>query len=146
MEYNDIVQADRLSAGKSTHLNKMVKVWKRECNVEMKSIFLEIMVNKFVSEWQYKDRTIFYYDWMVRDFFTYMLRWVNGRAIIAGTEQWIELGNCWESKTRSALARAQKACDYEHKNQPYSATDEWQKIFGYQFRGSSRLLEALLRA
>ena len=80
MEYNDIVQADRLSAGKSTHLNKMVKVWKRECNVEMKSIFLEIMVNKFVSEWQYKDRTIFYYDWMVRDFFTYMLRWVNGRA------------------------------------------------------------------
>ncbi len=61
-EARDIRLADQASAGKSTHLNKMMKVWKRECSVELKSVFLEIMVNKFVEQWQYRNQTIYFYD------------------------------------------------------------------------------------
>ena len=66
----------------------MLKAWKRECNVEIKSISLEVLANVFVTQWEYRDQTIFYYDWMMRDFFAFMLNYVNGWVQPAGiTEQ-----------------------------------------------------------
>lgn len=37
-EYNWLRQIDAVSAGKATHLIRMLKAWKRECNVEIKSM------------------------------------------------------------------------------------------------------------
>ncbi len=59
------------SAGKATHLLQMVEAWKRECSVEMKSICLEVAVGVFVKQWIYRDKSLFWYDWMVRDFFDF---------------------------------------------------------------------------
>ena len=70
-EYAWLQQTDAATAGKVTHLIKMLKAWKRECNVEMKSICLEVLANVFVTQWEYNQQTIFYYDWMIRDFFAF---------------------------------------------------------------------------
>lgn len=145
-EARDLFSADQLTAGKATHLNKMVKIWKRECNVPLKSVYLEIIVNLFVQQWQHRDMTIFYYDWMVRDFLAYLLRHVNGRVKISGTDDWHDLGDCWQTKAQSAYARVIKACQHEHADLPYSATEEWRKVFGYQFQGTSSLLATLQKA
>lgn len=133
VEYNWLRQVDAASAGKATHLIKMLKAWKRECNVEIKSICLEVLVNLFVTQWQHRHETIFYYDWMIRDFFAFMLNYVNGWARPAGIAEQIPLGDCWESKCRSAYNRAREACDYEYADDGFEASLEWQKIFGSQF-------------
>jgi hypothetical protein len=124
----------------------MLKAWKYECNVELKSISLEVLAVIFVNQWQFRNQTVFYYDWMVRDFFQMLLLYVNGRTRVPGTEEWIELGDCWRTKVQSAFDRAVKACEFEKEDKPYSATLEWQKIFGPTFKGSSALLQALLLA
>jgi hypothetical protein len=59
-EYNWLRQVDAGSAGKATHLIKMLKTWKPECNVDIKSISLEILANLFVTQWEYRHQTIFY--------------------------------------------------------------------------------------
>ena len=94
---------------------------------------LEILAGVFVAQWQYRDKTIFYYDWMIRDFFAFMLQHVNGWVRPAGIAEQILLGNCWESKCRTAYSRALKACDYEYVDKEFDASEEWQKIFGSQF-------------
>jgi len=132
-EYNWLQQTDAASAGKATHLVKVLKAWKRECNVEIKSVCLEILAGVFVAQWQYRDKTIFYYDWMIRDFFAFMLQHVNGWVRPAGIAKQIPLGNCWESKCRTAYSRALKACDYEYVGKGFDASEQWQKIFGSQF-------------
>lgn len=132
-EYNWLRQVDAASAGKATHLIKMLKAWKRESNVEFKSVCLEVLANLFVSQWQHRDQTIFYYDWMIRDFFAFMLSYVNGRVRPAGITEWIPLGDAWATKCRSAYNRALKACDYEFVDDGFEASSEWQKIFGSQF-------------
>ena len=119
--------------GKATHLIKMLKAWKRECNVDIKSICLEVLANAFVAQWQYRHQTIYYYDWMIRDFFAFMLRYVNGWTQPAGITERILLGDCWESKCQTAYGRALKACDYERADNGTAAAVEWQKIFGSQF-------------
>jgi hypothetical protein len=132
-EYNCLRQVDTAWGEKATHLLKMLKAWKRECNVPIKSICLEIFSTVFVSQWVHRDQTIFYYDWMIRDFFAFMLNHVHGSAKPAGITEWIPLGDCWESKCRTAYARALKACDAERGDDGYEASSEWQKIFGSQF-------------
>ncbi len=133
-EYNWLQRVDAASAGKATHLIKMLKAWKRECNVDIKSISLEILAGLFVTEWEYRDKTIFYYDWMARDFFAFMLRHVNGWVRSAGITEQILLGDCWESKCRSAYNRALKACEAEYADKGFDASSEWRKIFGAQFQ------------
>ncbi len=133
-EYQAIAYANSVSAGKATHLIKMLKPWKRECSVEIKSISLEVLVCGFLEQWPHKDQTIYYYDWMVRDFFEFMLRYENGWTRVPGTDEIIQLGDAWASKCRSAYSRAFKACEYERADYERLAAAEWQKIFGGQFR------------
>ena len=71
---------------------------------------------------------------MVRDFFAFMLNYVNGRAKPAGINEWIPLGDAWQTKCQTAYNRAAKACNYEHQDDTYNASSEWQKIFGSQFQ------------
>lgn len=145
-EYREIQYVDGVTAGKSTHLNRMVKAWKRECNVDLKSISLEVLVHEFLKQWYWRLQTVYYYDWMVRDFFAYLLLYVNGRTRVPGTTEWIDLGDCWFSRCQSAYARALKACEYEKVDLGVFATTEWQKIFGDQFRGSINQIPMLARA
>ena len=111
-----------------------MKAWKRECNVDLKSICLEIAATVFVNQWVNRDKGIGYYDWMVRDFFQFLLNYVNGSAKPAGITEWIPLGDTWQSKCQMACNRAVKACEYEQANSGVMAVLEWQKIFGAQFK------------
>ena len=136
---------DAQTMDKASHLVKMLKAWKRECNVKIRSICLEVAATCFLDQWIYKDKTIYFYDWMVRDFFAYLSSLVNGSIKPAGIAEWIPLGDCWHCKCQSAYVRALKACDYEHADQSTLAIAEWQKIFGPQFKYGS-LLETLMAA
>lgn len=132
-----IQYADSVSAGKATHLIKMLKPWKRECSVDIKSISLEVAACVFVTNWAYRLQTIFYYDWMVRDFFEFMLRYRWGWNIVPGTQEKIQLGDAWGTKCESAYQRAFKAERYEKANDGDAAAQEWRKVFGNQFAPST---------
>lgn len=136
-EYQFLHNADLAWNMKATHLTQMLKAWKYECNVPIKSISLEVFATEFVQQWQFREQTIFYYDWMIRDFFEFMLRYVNGWTRVVGTEEIIQLGNAWESRCRTAYAHALKACQHEKDDWAYSATSEWQAIFGNAFEGTN---------
>lgn len=134
-EYNWLRAVDAVSNGKATDLVRMLKAWKRECNVEMKSVCIEIAATVFVNQWVHRDKGIgySYHDWLIRDFFEFLLNYVNGSAKPAGITEWIPLGDAWASKCQTAYDRAVKACGFEHTDDSYSASSEWQKIFGSQF-------------
>jgi hypothetical protein len=137
VEYQLIQYADSMSEGKAPHLIKMLKAWKRECSVDIKSISLEVAACVFITNWPYRLRTIFYYDWMVRDFFEFMLRYRWGWNIVPGTEEKIQLGDAWGSKCESAYQRAFKAERCEQADDKDVAAEEWRKIFGGQFEPST---------
>jgi len=132
-EYKAIADLDAKYANKATHLIRMLKAWKRACNVPLKSIILEIAACSFLTQWPNSKQPILWYDWMVRDFFAYLWRFRNGEAHIPGINESIDLGDQWASKCETAYLRAVKACRYEYLNFRIPAEDEWKKIFGDQF-------------
>jgi SMODS domain-containing protein len=134
-EFQLIKYVDSISEGKATHLTMMLKAWKRECTVEIKSISLEVFACAFVEQWAFRLRSLFWYDWLVRDFFEFMLRFkYQGWTRVPGTDEVIQLGDAWVSKCQSAYNRSLKACEFERLDYALSAAEEWQKVFGTQFR------------
>jgi hypothetical protein len=132
-EYRTIAALDTIFENKATHLIKMLKVWKHNCKVPLKSIALEIVVCSFIRWWPHNTQSIYWYDWMVRDFFAYLWQYRNETVEISGIQERINLGDQWASRCESAYSRALKACEYEKQNFRKLAEDEWKKIFGDQF-------------
>lgn len=146
-EYRLIKYVDSQSDGKATHLIRMLKAWKRECSVELKSISLEVLACGFVEQWPNRLRNLYWYDWMIRDFFEFALRYVSGGwTKVPGTQETIQLGYESFTKCKSAYDRALEACEYEYVDKEYEAAKEWQKIFGQQFHCRPRLALAIAMA
>lgn len=129
-EIAKVKNSDSSTKGNARALIRMVKRWQEYCSTPIKSFWLELIAIDFLYWWQYRDKSTTYYDWMVRDFFGHLVGKANSYISVPGTGEQMWIGDAWKSRAESAHARAYKACQYESENKPYSAGDEWQKIFG----------------
>jgi hypothetical protein len=129
-EIATIQTADAIASGNVRPLAQMLKIWKRECSVPLKSYQIELLVAEFMTTYMFRQYDYFYYDWFVRDFLTFLCgkAWMN--LVMPGTSELINLGNDWHSRAISARDRAVNACEYERQDLTILAGEEWQKIFG----------------
>jgi hypothetical protein len=129
-EIKKVQDSDSAFNGNTRHLIRMMKCWQGYCSVSLKSFCIELLAIEFLQTWDHRGKSSVYYDWMVRDFFKYVISKAKSFLWTPGTYEAIWLEDSWVSKAQSALGRAVKACDYESQKMPYSAGEEWQKIFG----------------
>ena len=110
-------------------LVRMLKQWKRECDVPIKSFHLERVAAASLARSQYPERV--WFDWHFRDAIEVLLANVNESFDMPGNPgERISLGNQWYSKAVAVSQRALKACEYERLSRDFLAGAEWQKIFG----------------
>jgi hypothetical protein len=131
--WSEIIQldtTDKANAGNLLPLIRMLKAWQGYCSVPIKSFHLELLASEFIAKSPWRLNTWFYFDWIIRDFFSYLYHRANGVFLVPGTFEIITLGNDWQSYAASAYHRAVKACSHEYDNRIVDAGDEWQKIFG----------------
>lgn len=132
-EMQSVQQADLATGGALRSIIKMLKVWKRHCNVPLKSYLLETLALEFLPRSPWGTNGFHWYDWMIRDFLGYLIARAN-TWIIVPDGQSAFLGNEWKSRAETAYSRAVLACEYEKNDQLAEAGDEWQKIFGNRIR------------
>jgi hypothetical protein len=72
----------------------------------------------------------FWYDWMARDFFAYLISRAGGYLVMPGTIEMVLLGSEWVNRAQRAYQHAIRACEYERDNYQTLAGDEWQAVFG----------------
>lgn len=130
-ELRALNSADVAYNGNVRKLTRMIKQWKRHCNVPIKSFHIEQLVRETLEKSSYGANGEFWFDWLVRDVFLHMYGRAGGGFYMPGsTYEWIALDDSWKSKSWSAYERAIKACEFERANMDLSAGTEWQKIFG----------------
>ena len=129
-EESELSNSDRKWNGNTRALAQMLKQWQRERNVPMKSFVIERMALHFLDQWSYSHQDVFYYDWMIRDFFAWLLHFVNGTLTMPATREVIQLGDEWQVRAQRAHANAVSACEHEYGNYGSLAGEDWQKIFG----------------
>lgn len=132
VEAAELEASDRQWSGNTRALVRMAKQWQREHNVPLKSFLFERLAIEFLSTWAYADRDVFWYDWMIRDFFAFLCQRTGGKIVMPLTGEVIPLGSDWLLKAQNAYQASQAACHYEEVNSGWLAGTEWQKIFGYE--------------
>jgi len=128
-----VIQAsDATTGGNTRNLIRMMKIWQRVCAVPIKPFVLELLVIEFLNSYAHKSHSSPRYDWMVRDFFAFLLtKNAISYVVVPGTGELIWLNSAdWNSRAETAHAQAEKACAYESPHAPHSAGREWHKIFG----------------
>lgn len=129
-DYSFIQASDLLSNNNVRPIIRMLKAWKKHCNVPIKSYQLELLVSDFFLNYEFREQDLFYYDWFARDFFVFLCSCANRNLTIPSTSENQNLGDDWLSRVITARDRAVKACEYEKSDFIGLAGEEWQKIFG----------------
>ena len=131
-EIRAIEQSDASSSRTTREFVRMLKRWQRHCNVVdyLKSFQIELIAIDFLATVTYSLNTRCLYDFLITDFFGYLVGKANGWVTISGTHEIVCLGAAWLSRAQTAYDRAVKATSYENAEMPSSARGEWQKLFG----------------
>lgn len=132
-EIQNISNSDSAHGGNTRNLIRMMKKWQDYCQVPIKSLVIELRTVNFLKTYSYANNSSVYYDWMVRDYFNALLKFVNYECQMPGLSEKIKYGCEWKSKAESAYSRAVKACNHETNKDDYNATLEWKKIFGEDY-------------
>lgn len=129
-ELNSLTIADLGCSGNLRKMIMMAKAWQSYCNVPIKSFYLELLLTEFLSTYTYRNRDYFWYDWLFRDFFNYLVSKSDSSIIVPGTHESINIGHAWKTKAETALRNARNACEDEYHDLTVSAGGHWQNIFG----------------
>lgn len=132
-EMENLTYSNKRSRGNTIKLIKMMKAWKNYCSVPIKSLVIELTVIDFLRYWEHYDKSSVYYDWMIRDYLTYLLTKVNGSCTIPGLSETLDYGYKWEFEAKRALDNINEAIDLDQRNLNYLVSDKLRKIFGSRF-------------
>lgn len=129
-ELQALEAANTASNGNARQLTRLLKKWQIQNDVPIKAFQLERLAIDFLVQWPYRQRDRFWYDWMIRDAFQYVIHRANGFVRMPGTDEIIWLGREWLAETQRAYTNALLACTHEQANREQLAGKAWQTIFG----------------
>ncbi len=132
-EAASVDEADRLGCGKARDLIRMLKAWRLAAAVPIAPFALELLACRFVSTWLYRQRSVLFYDWMLRDLFFWLTANAGVAVPVPGGEVALPVGSAWLPHAQAAHDHAAAAAVLERDNDVAAATAHWRAIFGCAF-------------
>lgn len=133
LEINEMNYYNKLTNGNLKNLCKMIREWKEKNNVDMSGYAIDTLAYNFIKEWEYKEKSYIYYDWMTRDFFKYLSEQTENTIVFApGSYNTLNIGEKFGNKANMAYKKAKEAIDDENEYPSY-AKSEWREIYGSKF-------------
>ena len=123
--------------GNLVPLCRMMRAWKSKWSVPIGGLLVDTLAYQFIDNWQYKDKSFFYYDYMCRDFFLFMANQDSEQEYwrAPGSGQYVYGKGLFQYKAKRCYNLSLDAIAHETASpkQEWSAKQEWRKIFGTSF-------------
>lgn len=115
-------------------LSRMARAWRDKNAVPINGILIDVLAYNFISNWDNRDKSYLYYDWMSRDYFKYLSERDKTQTMwkVMGSSRYISRTGSFESKALSAYNLACEAIQKE-KDYPSTAKSKWREIYGTKF-------------
>lgn len=119
-------------------LCRMMRSWKKRWSVPIGGLLIDTLAYQFIIDWEYRDKSYTYYDWMCRDLFEYMAGqstdqeyWKapgSGQRVYGGKGQ-------FQYKAKRCYNITLEAIEHETATlkREWSAKQRWREIFGTSF-------------
>ena len=134
-EINAINVWNSLTNNNLKRLCRMIRAWKDNCNVPMGGLLIDTFAYRFLSSWEYKDKSYMYYDWMTRDFFKFLSEQDDSQYYwkAVGSGQFIYPKGKFSAKAKTAYSNAISALKYEDQKDEFMSNYYWRNIYGTRF-------------
>jgi hypothetical protein len=116
-------------------LCRMMRAWKRQWDVPISGMLIDTLAYQFIEDWQYREKSYFYYDFMSRDFFQFLANQDESQQFwrAPGSDQYVwKLGN-FQYKAKRCYNLSVEAIDYQMDDKNWTARQRWRNIFGTTF-------------
>ena len=134
-EIDEIGSIDAKTNGNLKNLCKMARAWKAEWSVPIGGLLIDTLAYYFIRDWEYRDKSYLYYDWMSRDFFKFLSNQDEDKQywFSPGAYQYVWRTGSFEYKAKRCCNIAIEAIDYERDGYSYSAKQRWREIYGASY-------------
>lgn len=132
-EIKTIKDNNNLVNGNLIRLCRMARAWRNKWDAPMGGLLIDTLANSFLINWEYKDKSYTYYDWMSRDFFKYLSEQNKEQQYwrAVGSLQYIERKGNFESKAKKCYQLALDAIQSESNES--TAALKWREIYGTNY-------------
>ncbi len=116
-------------------LCRMARAWKNKWDVPIGGLLIDTLAYNFLSQWEYKDKSYIYYDWMCRDFFEYLKNQDPDKKywLALGSNQYVYRKGAFEYKALRCYNISLEAIQYQTNDQYWSAKQKWREIYGTKY-------------
>ena len=123
--------------GNLVHLCRMMRAWKSKWDVPIGGLLIDTLAYQFIDNWEFKDKSYFYYDYMCRDFFAFMAEQDKDqtywRAPDSGQYVYGKGPFQWKAARCHNISLEAIAHETASPKQEWSAKQKWREIFGTSF-------------
>jgi hypothetical protein len=118
-------------------LCRMMRAWKRKWDVPIGGLLIDTLAYQFIENYEYRDKSYLYYDFMCRDFFNWMADQSSEQSYwkAPGSGQYVYGKGLFQYKAKRCYNISLDAIAYETATpkKEWSAKQEWRNIFGTSF-------------
>ena len=136
-EIEAIRSRNRECNGNLIPLCRMMRAWKSEWSVPIGGLLIDTLAYQFIIDWEYKDKSYFYYDYMCRDFFRFMADQDRDQEYwrAPGSGQYVYGKGLFQWKATRCYNLSLEAIAHETASpkREWSAKQKWREIFGTSF-------------
>jgi hypothetical protein len=123
--------------GNLVRLCRMARAWKNRWDVPIGGLLIDTFAYQFIENYQYRDKSFLYYDWMSRDFFRWMADQDEKQEYwkAPGSGQYVYKKGLFQYKATRCYNISCEAIAHETANpkQEPSAKKKWSEVFGTAF-------------
>lgn len=116
-------------------LCRMVRAWRDHNTVSMSGMLIDTLAYQFMANWVHKDRSYLYYDYLTRDFFSYLGQLDRNQTywLAPGSGSYVSRSGAFELKARATAAVAIAAIQNLQAEQFWAAKQKFRQIYGGLF-------------
>ncbi len=116
-------------------LCRMARAWKDKWNVPIGGLLIDTLAYNFLKDWEHKDKSYVYYDWMSRDFFKFLSEQDENKNywLSPGARQYVWRKGKFEYKAKQCYNKSLEAIQAETDEYYYTAKSKWREIYGTKF-------------
>lgn len=132
-----IQQRNAACNGNLIQLCRMMRTWRKTWDVPIGGLLVDTLAYQFIENYQYRDKSFLYYDFMCRDFFRWMADQDSSQAYwrAPGSGQYVYGKGLFQYKATRCYNLSREAIDHETAvpKREWSAKQKWREIFGTAF-------------
>lgn len=134
-EIDAYLTRNRESNGNLVVLGRMVREWRNHNNVNLSGMLIDTLTYQFMGSWKYKDKSYLYYDYMTRDFFSYLGQRDRNQTywLAPGSGSYVMRSGAFELKARPTATVAAEAIKNLESSQFWASKQKYRQIYGSLF-------------